>query len=106
MRILSRLSPRVRQVVDWIVGLTLIGIGIVGFVLPVLQGWLFVIMGLAVLSSHNRHAKAIYDRLKSMGRSVRDRVAARREQHRARRSRRAEREAKPPVALPSDERDG
>lgn len=85
MRILSRLSPRMRKIFDWVAGLTLIAVGIVGFALPVLQGWVFVIMGLAVLSSHNRHAKAIYDRLKSVGRSVRDKVTHRRDRSRERR---------------------
>ena len=110
MRLLSRLSPRVRKIVDWVVGLALIALGFVGFVLPVLQGWLFVIMGLAVLSSHNRHAKKIYDRLRSMGQSVRDKVNKRRDERRQRRSaaqngRRSGKAVDASIALPSDKRD-
>ena len=83
MRILSRLSPRVRKVVDWIVGLALLLLGLVGLVMPVLQGWLFILAGLAVLSSHSRWAHLIYEKLKSMGRKVRDRVVSRRDRSKA-----------------------
>ncbi len=61
--------------VDWIVGSTLIAIGIAGLALPILQGWLFILAGLAVLSSHSRWARAILERIKGVGRGVRDRVA-------------------------------
>jgi uncharacterized membrane protein YbaN (DUF454 family) len=64
----------VRKVVDWVLGLTLIGIGVLGGFVPVLQGWVFIVAGLAVLSSHSRWAKAIYGRIKRVGRSVKDRV--------------------------------
>jgi uncharacterized membrane protein YbaN (DUF454 family) len=67
-----------RKILDWILGTTLILIGIVGFFLPILQGWVFVIAGLAVLSSHSRWANALYQKVKSFGRGVRDRVLHRR----------------------------
>lgn len=73
------MTTRVRKAVDWTVGLALIGFGIVGGFLPVVQGWVFVVAGLAVLSSHSAFAKRVNDRLKSGVRRVRDRVAARRE---------------------------
>ena len=69
------LNPRVRKIVDWTVGLTLIGIGIV-LSLPLVPGpgILSIIAGLAVLSSHNRWAHALYTRIKHLGQAVRDRV--------------------------------
>jgi uncharacterized membrane protein YbaN (DUF454 family) len=69
----------VRKIVDWVVGLTLIGIGILGGFVPVLQGWVFIVAGLAVLSSHSRWARAVYERIKKVGRSVKDRVVRSRE---------------------------
>lgn len=69
---------KVQKVVGWTVGLALIGVGLVGTVLPVLQGWLFILLGLAVLSRHSRWARALYRRCRALGRAVRDRVARRR----------------------------
>jgi uncharacterized protein YqgC (DUF456 family) len=66
---------RARVIVDWIVGLTLLGIGVAGLVLPVLQGWVFILAGLAVLSSHSVWARAILDWLKQKGRAVKARVS-------------------------------
>lgn len=71
------LNPRLRKIVDWVVGLTLLALGFVGLFLPVLQGWLFILAGLAVLSSHSRWAKALHERVKRAGRSIRDRITHR-----------------------------
>lgn len=72
-----------RKVFDWILGSALIVVGIIGLFMPVLQGAIFILAGLAVLSSHSRWAKAAYDRIRSWGRAVRERVHARRGRHRA-----------------------
>jgi uncharacterized membrane protein YbaN (DUF454 family) len=69
-------SP-LRKAVDWTVGLMLIGVGVIGGFLPVVQGWVFILAGLAVLSSHSTVASRMYERLKSLGRGVRDRWARR-----------------------------
>lgn len=90
MRLLSRLSPRARKIFDWILGLTLIVLGILGLFLPILQGVALIVLGLAVLSSHNRHAKALYDRFKRVGQSVRERVAHHRDRAVQQRQRRRE----------------
>ena len=66
------------MVFDWALGLTLLGIGVVGGFLPILQGWVFILAGLAVLSSHSKWARAIYDRLKGAGRNLRDKLRRRR----------------------------
>ena len=72
-------SPgRARRIVDWVIGLTLITIGIVGGLLPVFQGWVFVLAGITVLSSHSRWARAILDRIKGAGRKLRDKIGERR----------------------------
>ena len=72
-----RQVSKVRMIVDWVVGLMLIGIGLVGGIVPVLQGWVFILAGLAVLSSHSRWARAILDRLKGIGRKIRDKIRRR-----------------------------
>jgi len=66
-----------RKIADWVIGLTLIAVGIVGGFIPVLQGWPFILAGLAILSSHSRFARAALDRIKRVGREVRDRLARR-----------------------------
>ena len=79
---LRKLSPRARKIVDWVVGLALIGIGIVGGFVPILQGWVFILAGLAVLSSHSRWARAIYEPLKARFKKVRHGVRERVERRR------------------------
>lgn len=72
------MTTKLRKAVDWTVGITLIAFGAaMGFV-PVVQGWVFVVAGLAVLSSHSPLARRLYERLKGLGRKVRDRVSDRR----------------------------
>ena len=68
---------RARRVFDWVAGLSLIALGIVGLFLPVLQGILFILAGLAILSSHSPFARRIQDALKARLRQVRDRVLKR-----------------------------
>ena len=63
---------------DWVIGLTLIAIGVVGGLVPVFQGWVFVLAGLAVLSSHSRWARAILQRVKGVGRKLRTKIRERR----------------------------
>jgi len=69
---------RIRKIVDWTLGLSLIAIGIVGGFIPVFQGWVAIVAGLAILSSHSRWARAIYERIKGAGRKIRDKVRDRR----------------------------
>ena len=83
MRFLRAMSPRTRKIIDWVVGLTLIFVGIIGGFLPILQGWAFILLGLGVLSRHSRLARAIYERIKSLGRRVRERLRSRRVQARS-----------------------
>jgi uncharacterized protein YqgC (DUF456 family) len=64
---------------DWILGTTLLVIGVIGSLLPVLQGWVFILAGLAVLSSHSRHAKAAMDWIKAKARSARERLGSRKD---------------------------
>lgn len=67
-------NRRVRVILDWIVGLVLLGIGLAGLVLPILQGWVFILAGLAVLSSHSVWARSALDWLKAKGRVVKTRI--------------------------------
>jgi len=70
----NRLGPRGRVIFDWVVGLTLIAIGLVMGLIPVLQGWVFVLAGLAVLSKHSRFARRWFEKIKQAGRGARDRL--------------------------------
>ena len=65
---------RARKVFDWIAGISLLVLGIAGLVLPALPGILFILAGLAILSSHNALALRAQEALKSRLRRVRDRV--------------------------------
>ena len=68
------MKRRVRVVFDWVLGLTLLAIGVAGLVLPILQGWVFILAGLAVLSSHSVRARTALEWLKDKGRAVKTRV--------------------------------
>ena len=70
----QRLGPRGRVVFDWVVGLTLITVGVISGFVPIIQGWIFVLAGLAVLSKHSRFARRWFERLKDAGRGARDRL--------------------------------
>ncbi|NIM61935.1 MAG: hypothetical protein GTO30_09845, partial [Acidobacteria bacterium] len=54
-------------------GLILIAIGVIGGFVPILQGWVFILAGLAVLSQHSRLARRVFERVKQAGRQARDR---------------------------------
>ncbi len=69
----ERLSPRGRVVFDWVAGLVLIAIGVIGGFVPILQGWVFVLAGLAVLSKHSRLARRWFERVRQMGRVAKER---------------------------------
>ena len=68
---------RARKAFDWIAGVSLLLLGIAGLVLPGLQGILFILGGLAILSSHSTLARRALDALKARLRRVRDRVLKR-----------------------------
>jgi uncharacterized membrane protein YbaN (DUF454 family) len=52
------------RLVSLTLGYSLLAIGIVGVILPILHGMLFVVMGLAVLSRHAPWARRVLERLK------------------------------------------
>ena len=68
---------RGRKIFDWTVGILLIAIGIVGLFVPVLQGILTIMAGLAILSSHSALARRLNERIKRAARDTRDRVLRR-----------------------------
>ncbi len=49
-----------------VAGWTLLAVGVVGLFLPVLQGFLLIISGLALLSTESPWARRLLDRLKSL----------------------------------------
>jgi uncharacterized membrane protein YbaN (DUF454 family) len=68
---------RLRKTLDWSVGLSLVALGLVGLVLPGLQGILLILGGLAVLSSHSPLARRLLERVKATARSTKDRLVKR-----------------------------
>ncbi|OGP72298.1 MAG: hypothetical protein A2W09_02005 [Deltaproteobacteria bacterium RBG_16_50_11] len=46
-----------KEIGFWIIGWLLIGLGILGLFLPILQGVLFIMIGLAILSSRSKMVK-------------------------------------------------
>ena len=59
--------PRLRmfwKILSISFGWTLILLGILGLFLPILQGWLMIFAGLAVLSPHSQRARRIMKTLK------------------------------------------
>jgi uncharacterized protein YqgC (DUF456 family) len=68
---------RARKIFDWVAGISLLLLGIVGLVLPVLQGVLLILAGLAILSSHSALARRAHEAVKSGLRHIRDRVSRR-----------------------------
>ena len=65
---------RARKIFDWIAGCVLLALGIVGLVLPGLQGILLILGGLAILSSHSTLARRAREALTARLRRVRDRI--------------------------------
>ncbi len=59
-----------RRIAILALGWGFILLGIVGLVLPVLQGFLFLLIGLALLSSESKTARRILERLRALPRPV------------------------------------
>ena len=68
---------RARKAFDWVLGLSLLFLGVIGLVLPGLQGILMILAGLAILSSHSTYARRLQEALKARARQLRDRVLKR-----------------------------
>ncbi|RMF85347.1 MAG: hypothetical protein D6736_17470 [Nitrospinota bacterium] len=58
-------SALVKKVVKLVMGWTFILLGIVGIFLPILQGFLFLVLGLLLLSSESKTARRILDYLRT-----------------------------------------
>ena len=68
----DRLSPRGQLAFDWITGLLLIAIGAITGPVPIVQGWVFGLAGLAILSRHSRLARRWFERVKKAGRDAKE----------------------------------
>lgn len=69
-------TKQIRRVVVLAIGWTLIAIGVVGLFVPILQGVLFIMLGLYVLSRESRLARHWLARLKQRYPKVYARVRA------------------------------
>lgn len=72
------MSGRLRIAFDWTVGLGMIAIGLLGVVVPVLPGVVFIVAGVAILSSHSRHARALQTGARALAHRIAERIRARR----------------------------
>lgn len=70
-------ARRARRVGEWILGCALIAVGLVGLVLPGIQGILLIVAGLAVLSRHSPLAKRLYDGVRARTAAVASRLRRR-----------------------------
>ncbi|HUC44738.1 MAG TPA: PGPGW domain-containing protein [Candidatus Sulfotelmatobacter sp.] len=68
---------RARRVGEWILGCALIAVGVVGLVLPGIQGILLIVAGLAVLSRQSPLAKRLYDAVRARAAAVGERLRRR-----------------------------
>ena len=68
---------RGRRVGEWILGCALIAVGVVGLVLPGIQGILLIVAGLAVLSRQSPLAKRLYDAVRARAAAVGERLRRR-----------------------------
>ena len=78
------MTRNVKKIVRNVVGVTLLGLGVVGLMLPVLQGWLTIFAGLYVLFPEDTPAGK---KLRAYVRRRRKDVAAQMEKRRERRRR-------------------
>jgi len=58
------LQKQVKRVVVLVIGWSLIGLGIVGLAVPILQGVLFILLGLFVLSRESVWARRHFESLR------------------------------------------
>ena len=59
------MKPRVKKLFSLLAGWTFIVLGVLGLFLPFLQGILFLLVGLIILSKHYKFAQQWLDKLKS-----------------------------------------
>jgi uncharacterized membrane protein YbaN (DUF454 family) len=67
-------TRQIKRVTVFIIGWTLVAFGIVGLFLPVLQGILFILLGLYVLSRESVTAHRLFQRLRARYPAVDDRL--------------------------------
>ena len=79
------MARQLQRVAVLVLGWTLIGFGVIGLFLPVLQGILFLALGLYVLSRESRWARRHFDRLKARFPGLEEKIHALRDRlHRRR----------------------
>ncbi len=60
----QKLAHPVWRMTKVVVGIALLGLGVVGLFLPILQGVLFLFLGLALLSTESRRVRGVMVRLR------------------------------------------
>jgi len=65
---------QVRRFIMILVGFTLLLLGVIGWALPVMPGWLFVLPGLAILAAEFVWARRLLEHVKTQGGKLRDAV--------------------------------
>jgi uncharacterized membrane protein YbaN (DUF454 family) len=57
-------AKHIKRIISLTIGWTLILLGVVGLFVPILQGILFILLGLYVLSRESKTARRLLDRLR------------------------------------------
>ena len=70
------MERQLKRAVVLTVGWVLIGVGIIGLVVPILQGVLFILLGLYVLSRESRWARGHFERLRARFPGLEKQIAA------------------------------
>ena len=78
---MKRRLGQLRVLAEWILGICCLILGVIGWILPIMQGWLFIFLGLALLSRHALWARRLNEKLKGVGRRVKDRLRKKRQDH-------------------------
>ena len=65
---------QVKRFIMMLVGFTLLVLGVIGWALPVVPGWLLVLPGLAILAAEFVWARRLLEHVKTQGGRLRDAV--------------------------------
>ncbi len=71
---LLKTVKQVKRFIMILVGFTLLLLGVIGWALPVVPGWLLVVPGLAILAAEFVWARRLLEHVKTQGGRLRDAV--------------------------------
>ncbi len=75
---MKRRLAQLRVLAEWVMGIVCLILGVIGWILPIMQGWLFIFLGLALLSRHALWARRLNEKLKGAAHRVKERLKRKR----------------------------